>query len=196
MKNILISQRVLIDPLRNETGDILDQRLSSWFYDCGYNPVQVANLPYSKAELLDFFKSTELVGVCISGGNDIGDHQIRDELEVKLIETCLSKSIPIFGICRGMQVIGKYFGVPLVEVGGHVRSRHRLNSAQMREVNSYHRYALSRCPDGFVITETTDDNVIESMSSTTHKIECCMWHPERESPISLDDTQRLRRFFG
>ena len=38
-----------------------------------------------------------------------GDDDERDNTEKQIIEFGISKKIPIFGVCRGMQVLNKFF---------------------------------------------------------------------------------------
>ncbi|WP_185900260.1 gamma-glutamyl-gamma-aminobutyrate hydrolase family protein [Campylobacter sp. MIT 97-5078] len=39
----------------------------------------------------------------------------RDEFEFKLIEEAMKKELPIFGICRGMQILNVFFGGTLYQ---------------------------------------------------------------------------------
>ena len=58
----------------------------------------------------------KLSGIVLSGGDDIGKYALRDKSEILLIKYSLKKKIPIFGICRGMQIISKYFKINLKKV--------------------------------------------------------------------------------
>lgn len=51
----------------------------------------------------------------VIGGIDIGLNPDRDEYEYNLINKFKSEDKPIFGICRGMQMLGKMEGLTLYE---------------------------------------------------------------------------------
>jgi putative glutamine amidotransferase len=49
------------------------------------------------------------------GKEDQSDPSFRDYFEMALIEKALEKGIPVFGICRGFQILNVYFGGTLVQ---------------------------------------------------------------------------------
>ena len=69
-----------------------------------------------------------------SGGDDIGKYKLRDDTEEVLLSYAIKKKIPIFGICRGMQLIGKYFNVKLIKVNNHVKLEHYIFSEKKKKL--------------------------------------------------------------
>ena len=71
----------------------------------------------------------DLEGIMLSGGNDLFSQsendlsKSRDSLELELIKYCLINNIPIFGICRGMQIIAEYFASTFKKVDNEVNNR-------------------------------------------------------------------------
>ena len=45
----------------------------------------------------------------MSGGDNIGDDKERDHTEKELIKFGIERELPIFGVCRGMQVLNNFF---------------------------------------------------------------------------------------
>ena len=66
-------------------------------------------IPNIGKQAVNYFKEWDLNVLFLSGGDDIGKFQIRDETELELIKYAISKSIPIVAICRGMQLIHNVF---------------------------------------------------------------------------------------
>ena len=62
----------------------------------------------------------------LSGGNDIGTVPKRDLLEKSLLFWAEKYKKPVLGLCRGMQMMGVYFGSELIDVKGHVCTEHQL----------------------------------------------------------------------
>ncbi len=53
-----------------------------------------------------------------SGGRNVASYScdsIRDYTEISLMKAFISKNKSILGVCRGMQLIGRYFGLPLCQ---------------------------------------------------------------------------------
>ena len=94
-----------------------------------------------------------------------------------------------------MQMMATYSGATLKPVYGHVRKRHNLRGSIEHEVNSYHSYGLAECPKTFQVAAISEDDEIEAIMSMEFKWEGWMWHPERETPFSDSDINRLRLLF-
>ncbi len=133
----------------------------------------------------------------------------RDAFEIELVRQVVAKGAPVFGICRGMQVLNVALGGTLVQDlpsqgGGTVEHskttplcaiahevwvspnsvlaslmREKLAEADSCAVNSRHHQAVSHVADGFEVTATAPDGVIEAIEHRT--LPFCVavqWHPE------------------
>jgi putative glutamine amidotransferase len=207
MKKLAISQR-LVRAENNEIRESLDLNYSKLFHDCGYLPI-----PISYA--VDFKKCHQLVnfdGVVITGGNDLSIFNsdylsiIRDDFEYKLIKFCLEQSIPVLGICRGMQLIANFFGADIVKVSKHVGTTHELivnsNSRYVKflkkihNVNSFHNYGILSVSDDFIISAKAEDGVIEAFEHKTFNLFGQMWHSERgDYPFNTKQINLIKALF-
>ena len=193
MKFVAVSQRVDSLSDRNETRDSVDQRLTAWLNICGFIPIQVPNC--LGTALIGWLGHLRPCAIVLSGGNDIGQCFDRDNTELMLLAYAEENHLPLLGICRGMQMLAHYYGVNLIPVGGHVRTRHFLTGIISGEVNSYHGYALATCPDGFEVLATSEDGSIEAIRHLFLPWEGWMWHPEREPIFDADNISRLKILF-
>jgi putative glutamine amidotransferase len=132
----------------------------------------------------------------------------RDEYELELVRRALDADVPLFAICRGLQVLNVARGGTLVqhipdELPGSLNHavREPLNAIAhdiwitpgtllerlMRErlegdtcpVNSRHHQAVKKLGDGLVVTATAPDGVVEAVEDPTKRF--CLgveWHPE------------------
>lgn len=199
---VAVSQRVDVLSDRGERRDALDQRLCEWLTVADFVPVPVPNLMSPLvADELGFIKWVTAINpdaFVLSGGNDIGDAPERDHTEKFLLTWASEQRKPVLGICRGMQMMSVWSGGKLIQVPGHVRSRHHLNAMAPgwpSDVNSFHNLALGHCPAGFKVTARAEDGIIEAMRHESVPWEGWMWHPERETDFNLYDIQRLRMLF-
>ena len=199
MTCVALSQRVEIVAPRGERRDSLDQRWSAFLDRCGIVPALVPNNPDALPRLL---RDLPLQGVVLTGGGDLveygGNAPERDATERALLRHALERSLPAMGVCRGMQTIQHFFGVPLTAVQGHVAAQLQITVEGRREtVNSYHDFgARSTVPD-LEVWAVADDGVVKAVRHRRHIVEGIMWHPERFAPAFRDaDVNRFRRFFG
>lgn len=179
---------------RSELRDTLDQRFAELFGLLGFLTVPLPNnLGDNLSSYVDFIKPNSVV---LSGGNDIGSYPQRDITERYIISYCIERAIPLLGICRGMQMIGTYFGAELNSCTHHCATSHQLHGLFKHRVNSYHNFALKSVPPGFKITATSSDHTIEAIRHSKFPIEAWMWHPERDSPFNPIDLHNIQAFFS
>jgi N5-(cytidine 5'-diphosphoramidyl)-L-glutamine hydrolase len=191
MKKIGLSLRVEEHEYSNERRDAIDQSWYSFFRSCGFLPVLLPNdLELTKLLINDF----RMDGVVLSGGNTLaslgGSAPERDALENWLIKNSIQTKLPLFGVCRGMQVIQSYFGVELKKITGHVNKSHDLNFLYEKiHVNSFHDFGSTKTVIDLNVDARASDNIIEAVSHINLPIKGIMWHPERDttpSKINID----------
>lgn len=128
----------------------------------------------------------------------------KDLYEMALIRRVMEQKKPIFGICRGLQIINVLAGGTLIQdipsqVGSsicHSQSMeirnevthkvfvepgsilHEVMGREEIRTNSYHHQAIGELAPGFKVTGRAADGVIEAVESEDGKIFCVQWHPE------------------
>lgn len=132
----------------------------------------------------------------------------RDAFEIALARAAIEADVPLLAICRGMQIVNVAGGGTLVqdipsEIAGaltHSITEPRFAIAhevwvtkgsrlwaimadkldgESLQVNSRHHQAVKRAADGFEVTATAPDGVIEAMERPASRF--CLavqWHPE------------------
>lgn len=193
MKKIALTQRLIKNNSYHEIREALDVNWGALIQAAEFEPLALP-LKYD-------FKKLYFDGVILTGGNDLsvvsGDEtdKLRDDFENALLDFCVSKHIPVFGICRGMQMINAHFGGSLKKVERHAGCSHALSDG--REVNSYHSLAVDTLGDGLeVLAKSDDDGTIEIICHKKYKIYAQMYHPERYSPFHEHDLRFLRSYFN
>ena len=163
--------------------------LDAW----GMLPVLIPNHPATAEKLFDIHQPDCLI---LSGGEDIGSNAERDETEIRLLTLAIERQRPVFGVCRGMQLINRHFGGRLGTVEGHVATPHDINVArdwqpfygERTHVNSYHNICVPA--DGLgtgLLGQATDDaGNIEGLAHAELPIRAVMWHPERTGAAGGD----------
>lgn len=160
-----------------------------------------------------------LDGLLLTGGADIepdffGEETLpeieeieihRDRMELQLFEAARKKQIPIFGICRGAQVINVAMGGTLYQdiysqisgvkqhSGQDVAREDEMHSVEIPEhtalkrilgdtrigVNSFHHQSVKDLGRGLIVNAVSEDGIIEGVESVEDGfIIGVQWHPE------------------
>lgn len=196
-KAVIYTQRVELIESYQERRDCADQKIPLFLEACGYIPIPVSNVV---SELDIFMETIKPAGILLTGGNSLakygGDAPERDAMEYRLVRAAMIKKIPIYGFCRGMQVVLDYFDCKLENVQGHVAVRHHVDGEWgSMKVNSYHNQACTEIKAPLQIMARSDDGVIEAAAYLEKNIIVTMWHPEREMPFQKTDIARVRNLF-
>lgn len=193
MKPIIgISLRITNAEKYVEKRDSLSHDWPILFQQLGFSPLLIPN---SILDIPLFLDEMKVSGLVLSGGDNMGDEPLRDKTEKKIIEYAISNSIPLIGICRGMQVINSFFGgkIQILDTSIHVNQSHTINFNNnfllnnSIVVNSFHHNVIDSINLGknllpFAISKT--DNTVEGFFHNELQIFGVMWHPERDSDIN------------
>jgi len=116
------------------------------------------------------------------------------------------QTIPIFGVCLGLQAIGQVFGGSVIRapvpMHGKVSEVEHRGQTIFRGINGplkatrYHSLIIDRagCPEDLIITAETSDGLIMALSHRTLPIHGVQFHPE--SILSEHGTTIMRNFFA
>jgi gamma-glutamyl-gamma-aminobutyrate hydrolase PuuD len=187
-----LTQRVVVVP-SGERRDSLDQRWPALLVRLGARPVPIPNVPESTNVIGDL----GLSGLILTGGNDLADVESamdtapeRDALESALLTEAVGQSIPVLGVCRGMQMIVRHHGGKIVRVPGHAGTVHGVRpvagpnalAPQDTVVRSYHNFGVvsDGLAGGLSAVALASDGTIEAVMHPTVAQWGIMWHPERE----------------
>jgi putative glutamine amidotransferase len=159
------------------------------------------------------FSGADCDGLLLPGGVDInpirygqenqGSVEIEDELDALqfcVLDAYVKAKKPVFGICRGLQLINVYFGGTLIQdlptaerhsrCGGTEDKVHECNVNEGSFLaaiygthfshNSSHHQAADRIGTGLIVDSVCDkDGVVESIHHAALPIYAVQWHPER-----------------
>jgi putative glutamine amidotransferase len=183
----------------------------------GGEPVE---LDYQRDQPADVVQRTD--GLLLTGGGDVdpslygeAPHKTfqpsepgRDEYEIALVRAATEADLPIFAICRGMQVLNVALGGTLIQdipsmVNGAqhhavpeprfaiahevwVAKGSRLATLMAEkldgdtcQVNSRHHQAVKTVAPGWEVTGTAPDGVIEAIEQSGRVFRLAVqWHPE------------------
>lgn len=174
-----------------------------------------------------------LDGVLLIGGEDVDPYLYgeephrqlgkvlpeRDESELTLIKTMADQDKPVFGICRGYQLINVAFGGTIyqdmyAQLSEDLLQHHQLTDLDFAfhsidivgdsklagwagtsevRVNSLHHQAVKEVNAPLVVTAVAKDGVIEAIESTAHRfVVGVQWHPE--AMVKREDRLSLKLF--
>ena len=120
--------------------------------------------------------------------------ETRDLREFALLREFISQGKPVFGICRGLQIINVAFGGTLHQhIDGHsqVNGADRLHETRTNDpllrqlygdrfsVNSAHHQSVDRPGTELYATQWAQDGTIEALRHRTLPLFAVQWHPER-----------------
>lgn len=208
MKKIAVTQRLILNESYYELREALDINWGVLFEKLDILPI-VLPIEYN-FEI--YFKSLNIDGIILTGGNDlniVNEDKVskkRDIFEKKLLKYAIENNIPVFGFCRGMQVIADFFGADFKEVRNQIAIKHELkincNSKyftylnKIEKVNSFHNYSINNISNDILISATNEDGIIKAIEHKKYKIFAQMWHSERENPINEKELNLIKEFFN
>jgi len=135
----------------------------------------------------------------------------RDEYEIQLFEDALRLSIPVLGICRGMQLINVFLGGTLVQHIPVVADSHmgapdkqhmihidratvlfEIAGTPLAPANSAHHQCIDRIAPALQENCRSADGIIEGLEWSEKNRQPFMlavqWHPERMKLFGLQDS--------
>ena len=207
MNKIGITSRIIIEDKHSEIRDVLDLKWMELLHYIGFIPIVIP----TGIDYPNYIKSLDIDGLIFSGGDSLFSisrnniSELRDKKEKIILDFAIKESIPVFGVCRGMQFIAEYFGSTLKKLSNHVGTNHEIKPVhsfwgsdylkQSNTVNSYHNYGINHLGDKLLSVAVADDASVEAFVHKSLKIFGQMWHPEREEPFKVFDLELIKYFF-
>lgn len=193
-----------------------EQDFANYWASFGVMPVLIPNL---SPQYLDAFLG-QLDGLALLGGTDINPNRyqekpigawtgdpLRDAYEWNILDWFVQKEKPIFGVCRGFQLLNVYYGGSLyqdlptqlpsatihADKGLYDKNYHkiRLAKGELLEqlniaknsplINSLHHQGIKKLAQPLKALAWSEEGLIEAFYHTEHpkgKVMAVQWHPE------------------
>jgi putative glutamine amidotransferase len=184
----------------------LREKDERWFqpFFASHPEIQVRNARTSQLNI------AEADGLLLTGGADIAPEFLRQEIvdasvidkdvdpvrdrwEFQAVETALARGLPIFAICKGLQVLNVALGGTLkLDIAGHKLPEQKNRDIQplrteatathrFERVNSSHHQALDSLGDDLLVEAwCTADSIIEQVQLRDYPFALgVQYHPER-----------------
>ena len=168
-----------IQALMVDHQDSFVHNLGTYFRQCGVNV-----LTLRPAAARKYLQSNSVDLVILSPGPSTPDHFSMNET----IEAALSHSIPLFGVCLGLQGLVEYFGGDLEELGHPMHGKQSDVSHDSSELfadiespfaaGRYHSLVAKSVPDCLRVTARTQDGNVMAIQHTSLPICAVQFHPE------------------
>lgn len=216
---IAITTNFTIEELKNDPVSAYSKAIEG----AGGEPILIPrDLPMAQYAKL----REQYAGILLSGGGDLDLHYFngepnpaignpspqRDELELAMVKMAIDTDWPLFGICRGIQVLnvalggtlftdipsqfqtrinhstpadkGRYFLAHKVEIMADSTLARIMNS-KVTGVNSFHHQAIKKLAPGLMVTARASDGLIEAveLQGGTRHVFGVQWHPENLQAI-------------
>lgn len=168
-----------------------------------------------------------LDGVVLPGGGDLDPrlygevpggacydvNQAQDELDFAVARQSIDAGLPVFGICRGHQLLNVLYGGTLIQdmapstvvhsepAPGHGSGPWAWHEVEVQaetkiaglyggsdgasvKIASGHHQAVARIAGGLVATAVAEDGTVEALEDPERWVASVQWHPEaRELPV-------------
>tara|TARA_B110000003_G_C16638278_1_gene529205 strand:- start:2114 stop:2752 length:639 start_codon:yes stop_codon:yes gene_type:complete len=203
-----ITQRVEYITAYSETRDCLDQR---WSELLDVLKMTMVPIPNTLINIEGWLEDMRCDAYILTGGNDLADlpdaknaSKQRDKTEIALLKHAQACMLPVFGVCRGLQLINVFLGGKLDRVSGHVANRHSVRTCFDQDtefissnVNSFHTWGISipSLSKKLIPCAYDIDNYVESARHEKLNWLGVMWHPEREEKFQQLDLGILQKLF-
>ena len=208
---------------RGKTLQYLEQSMAHWVMSLGALVVMVPTVERESLirrahiDIADYVAALD--GLILQGGADIDPRSygetasntvgpidvVRDRFELDLLRAFVAARKPVFGVCRGMQLINVACGGNLhqdlctdgatsnshAHADAYDQHRHplsiepeswlsaRYDGSTTGTVNSIHHQGIERLGEGLVIEARADDGVIEAVRGSGEGFLLgVQWHPE------------------
>ena len=121
--------------------------------ELNYFPILIPN---NLKNVEEYVSELKLDGLILSGGDNIGEFPERDKTERKLLEYAIKNTMPVLGVCRGMQLINTFFDgtISKNDSSSHVGVNHDVEITNLDfadllgenklEVNSFHNNLIKK----------------------------------------------------
>jgi anthranilate synthase len=168
-----------IQALMVDHQDSFVHNLGTYFRQCG---VEVLTLRPDAAR--KYLENNSVDLVILSPGPSAPKHFSMHAT----IDAALSRSVPIFGVCLGLQGLVEYFGGDLQELGHPMHGKQSDVNHDGSELfagiespfaaGRYHSLVAKSVPDCLIVTAKTEDGNVMAIAHASLPIRAVQFHPE------------------
>lgn len=212
---IAVSMRTVMNETYPETRDAISHDWIRALETFSITPVLVPN---TLANPSAFLRAVGARGLLLTGGENVSTvlgeasnaaatPSERDRTETLLLDGALANRLPVFGVCRGLQMVNAYFGGGIVRdlsaLGAHVNTQHpveitapvgALDAGKRAITNSYHAQGVlvKGLAAELRAFAQADGSVVEGLYHPNYPLVAVQWHPERANPAADLDRALLQ----